>query len=261
MDFPDDERFGNTCPVLAVDPQGTLWGLMPFDPVVSGPESFEHVASGASPAMVPHHDVDAMLAEEVDMSVAGEGGIGENHVSGPEKVPELTKEGAFIYREGAFGQAQKRSGGEGEHGQNPHDGESATGLLGGGLWVAFLVLWGIGHGNRRAIDHLDPSSIPLGCRLTTRLTGVGDLLVECLKVCPTKTLTGFAVGGRLGRSASSLAQGEPCEEFADHLSAGTVCRKDLRKEKPERARRAEEALSCPGIELFGESDPGVGEIA
>src|SRR5258705_12164945 len=138
-----------------------------------------------------------------------------------------------------------------------HEGKTAAGLLGQRLWVSGLVTGSIGHGEARAIDHLDGASSPETRVWDVSLHAIANMPVDALQEniwepCPSLTLS---TGIR--RILDFVSQRPPCLGFAHCVAAGRIRRKHLREKGPKSHQWAEESLPA-GAALWLRTKQGVG---
>ena len=83
--------------------------------------------------------IGAEFLELGDGVVGAEASVGEEDIALIKKLPQAAEEGDFVEVEIAFGEVEEGAAGEGEEPDEAQEREAASGLLGGGLGVFFLV--------------------------------------------------------------------------------------------------------------------------
>ena len=140
-----------------------------------------------------------------------------------------------MFLERAFHPVQQRAAGQAKTRHQFDNRETAAGFLSGRLRPSLLVGGGVGHGNPRAVHHLDATPQPEFGGRDPRGEFVGQRLVEIHQTGQRQTVARLTIGtgaavGRLGLRRI------PRLNFADDLTAGRPRTQDLAQERPKGQR-------------------------
>src|SRR5258707_5611468 len=144
--------------------------------------------------------------------------------------PEFYKELTLVDVLSATAKVEQGATGQRKDPHHLHEGKTTAGLLGQRLWVSGLVAGSVGHGEPRAIDHLNGVATPETSASDVWLYAIANMPVDALQdgiwePCPSLTIsTGFR------RNFDFVAQRPPGLGFTHRVATGGSQRPPVKPE-------------------------------
>ena len=210
--------------------------------------------------------LDAALLEQHDGRPVGDQAVGQEDVAGGEHVPQPAEQADLalpLAGVPAEPEVHDRPARQRDHRPDAGDREAEARLLVVDLRVGRLVLGGVRHRDRRAVEQVHPPPLPQPAPLGPDVQGAADGTGHGGEERLRQALAGLAVGAGLG-GAGPLPAGEPVgDQAGDGGAAGVVGAEDLAQEDPQRHQRGEDPVqpAADGGQRFGDDVLGedVGE--
>src|SRR5437867_2348205 len=131
------------------------------------------------------------------------------------------------------------------------DGKAAALLLGGRLWVAFLVFVGVRQLSGGGIDYFNRTAIELAAGADPAVGGLGGSAEGFFQSLSWQTLPGLHVAGVPLVNETSTVEAEQSLDMADDLAAGGFGSEHLPEEALEGEAQAKDPVAAVGALIGG----------
>ena len=255
-EFPDRDCRGDRVVRLLVHPAGTL-RLMPDHQVIIVPEPAAAAEIHQTALVLPHDNIHTLACEHHDLEIRAKAAVRQQDVPAREPPVEAPEQRAFageLALAGADRRVEDGPGGQRDQDHDPRDGEAAAGLLVSVLGVRGLVLGGVGHAHRGAVDEGDLAAVEQPRVGGVLLESVGGVADQPGQECLGEALTRLTVSTRVGRARRQPLGTAPGQQARDRGEAGMVVTEDLGEEGTKSDHGCEDPVA--GLaDLLGD-DPG-----